>query len=152
MECFQCGAVGSVLAMQTMLRVSAPFVMIVKQGRVFKVSDLCRAYGVLDGAPVRKLCGSDVCCGVNRRHRRQHRVALLPNVLLIQVKRFRRDGTKSHARVSPELVLQLGGYEERLELSGVVYHLGNSLRGGHYVAVNVDEEGRFWLYNDMDVN
>jgi len=148
MQCLRCGAVGSVLAVQRTLRVSAPFVMTVKQGRVFKVSGLCRAYGQLDGDPVWKLCGVGGCSGANRRHRRQCRVASLPNVLLIQVKRFRRDGTKSHVRVSPDLVLHLGGHEEGLELSGVVYHSGATLRIGHYVAVNVDANGRFWLYDD----
>jgi ubiquitin C-terminal hydrolase len=148
MQCVQCDAVGSRLAVQRMLRLSAPFVKTVKGGRVYTVSDLCRAYGVLDENPVPKSCGSDACSGASRRHRRQCRLASLPNVLLIQVKRFRRDGSKSHVRVSPDLALNLGGHGEGLALSGVVYHMGRNLRSGHYVAVNVDAEGRFWLYND----
>ena len=29
-----------------------------------------------------------------------------------------------------------------------MYHQGATLRSGHYVVVNVDAEGRFWLYDD----
>jgi len=50
------------------------------------------------------------------------------------------------------LALHVVGFEEGFQLSGVVYHRGDELTIGHYVAVNVDEEGRFWLYNDMDVD
>ena len=151
MRCYQCGAISSALAIQNVLRVAAPFVQKkVNAGRVHKVSELVRAYGLVDGIPVRKMCGSRICGGTDQQHRTQYHVASVPNVLLIQVQRFRH-GRKSHVRVSPDLALQIVGFEEGLELSGVVYHLGDTLLSGHYVAVNVDDEGRFWKYDDANV-
>ena len=35
-----------------------------------------------------------------------------------------------------------------MELVGVVYHAGSSLKSGHYVCAVRDPVGEFWLYDD----
>jgi len=88
---------------------------------------------------------------VQREFEVQDRVRSVPNILLIQIKRFS-GSRKSHVQVVPDLVLQLDGLEEeRLELSGVVYHRGELLREGHYVAASLGADDRFWFYDDAKI-
>jgi ubiquitin carboxyl-terminal hydrolase 36/42 len=83
-----------------------------------------------------------------------------PVVLCIQLKRFNVNGTKIRNRIKVELHLDLSEYfsqaannNERcyFKLVSMVTHLGYSSAGGHYSAVGLAPNGRYYSFDDVNV-
>ena len=93
-------------------------------------------------------CSSEVCQGHKRKFTAQRRVASLPNVLFVQVRRTRKDGCVSRFRVAVEDQFSLPGLGV-LELAGVVYHSGGaSYKSGHYTCAARAPDRMFWYFDD----
>lgn len=107
------------------------------------------------------------CGGQRTDHDRQERIASAPNVLVVQVKR-NPEGVEDiehtdSSRAVPKNVVGVGNLrrvpvrvEDRLslpggidmELVGVIFHNGSTLRSGHYTCLCRGPGGGFWYYND----
>ena len=81
----------------------------------------------------------------------QRRLAVLPNVLVVQVRRALSAGAGAavcRTRVEAEREFSVMGSCESMELWGVVYHEGPSVDSGHYRAAARGPDGMFWLFDD----
>ena len=83
-------------------------------------------------------------CAADTEHVCQTRLRTLPNVLLFQVRR--RPG-EARVPVDVEDRLELPGFAA-MELLGVVYHHGATMKSGHYTCVCRGPHGRYWYYDD----
>ena len=90
-------------------------------------------------------------CSVNPEHlrcRMQRRVVGEPNILVVRVMRADPEqGRLLKYAVRPELRLDNVGVG-RMDLWGIVYHVGASLSSGHYSAAVRDAYGNFRMFDD----
>ena len=99
---------------------------------------------------VRMDCG--VCDRQGGSFQEQRRVVMLPNVLVVQVKRAMGAGAGRavcRTRVEAEREFSVPGSYEVMELWGVVYHEGATADSGHYRAAVRGPDGMFRLFDDM---
>lgn len=83
----------------------------------------------------------------------------LPNVMIISLKRFNANGTKIQVPVDIpidhlDLSKYVYGYDKKsynYELYGICNHMGGTL-GGHYTAFVKNVSGKWFSYNDTNVN
>merc|ERR1712097_113073 len=73
----------------------------------------------------------------------QPRMLTFPNVLLVQV--VRQPGARVPVDVEEQLELP-GGFP--MELAGVVYHYGRTMKSGHYTCACRGPGGKYWFYDD----
>ena len=91
-------------------------------------------------------------CSVERaRFAEQRRLVDLPNVLVVQVKRTKPDGSVCRAKVKAEEQFSVHGSSVQMELWGVVYHDGPRADRGHYRAACRGPDRVFWLFDDLRV-
>ena len=84
----------------------------------------------------------------------------MPNILIIDLKRFTVPGEKNNTLVKfePNNVLDLQKYvigynadKYKYELYGVINHIGG-VRGGHYTSAIKNADGKWYHYNDTNVS
>lgn len=74
----------------------------------------------------------------------------LPKTLLIQLVRqhFLTDGRKIHDEIEAPDFIQIPGHDARYQLSGFIYHQGQTMDSGHYSAFLRQVDSSFTLFND----
>jgi ubiquitin carboxyl-terminal hydrolase 36/42 len=90
----------------------------------------------------------------------KHRVQLIghaPDILAVQLKRFRWDGAKDSSFVGINPSLDLDKYRDthnldslKYELTAVIKH-GGGARFGHYICCAKGPDGAWYDFNDMSV-
>lgn len=86
-------------------------------------------------------------CVAPAPRRRQHRLAALPNVLLVHIRRWGSRGERLRTRVQLEEEVSFEGLGS-MELAGVVCHRGRTPEEGRHAAVCRDADGAFWRLED----
>lgn len=86
----------------------------------------------------------------------------LPQVLMINIKRYTPFGKKIRTPVNPEDEIDLTQYvigyvnnqtkEQKYEIFGAAIHSGSSIHGGHYYALIQTANGKWYEFNDTNVN
>jgi ubiquitin carboxyl-terminal hydrolase 36/42 len=89
-------------------------------------------------------------CKTKVEAKKQYRVDMRPNTVVLQLKRFNFQSRKISSRITFPEYLSLSEYEvnasvdsQKYELTGIVEHLGGSLYSGHYVSY-VKSQGRWF--------
>ena len=97
-------------------------------------------------------------CGQQGNPHKQNTMTLCPNVLRVQLKRYRthfEEGSMVPARaeylthhIACEEVIKIGGASYRQVAR--IYHQGQSIYHGHYFTIGRHDlpQGRWWYYND----
>lgn len=88
----------------------------------------------------------------------------LPNILMINIKRYTPFGQKIRTPVNPENIIDLSQYvigyvntnnrssKHDYELFGAAIHTGGGIHGGHYYALINTANGKWYEFNDTNVN
>ena len=85
-------------------------------------------------------CGD---CARDTAHMSQSRLCSVPNVLVVQI--VRNEGARPEICVEEEF--EAPGVPA-MDLVGVVYHNGTTVKSGHYTCLCRGPSGRFWYYDD----
>ena len=85
----------------------------------------------------------------------------IPHILMINIKRYTPYGQKIRTPVNPSDVIDLSSYvigynkqenKYKYELYGAAIHSGGGIHGGHYYAIIKNANGKWYEFNDTNVN
>ena len=93
-------------------------------------------------------------CNLNYEHSCTYGITIAPKIMMIQLKRFKYDGSKICSRISLQHTITMpsatGATDYRL--SSIINHTGLNTLCGHYYMYNYDKELLCWYrYNDQSV-
>jgi ubiquitin C-terminal hydrolase len=93
-------------------------------------------------------------CNLNYNHTCTYGIAIVPKILMIQLKRFKYDGSKiyNHIILQHMITIPCESGDKMYRLSSIINHTGPNTLCGHYYMYNYNKRNDCWYkYNDASV-